>query len=155
MFLRQITEAFLVRTDPDSSMVKPAHIHITSAPQMRNEKVLSANFDSSGTVAAALPATSRRPAPVSIRRAIAKRLEVPRSVCRAIAKRRETPWSIRCDIAMWPETPWSIRCAGPYSYLLVLILVSCSTMICAQPWEADAAWRRALPRPGGRKSRHG
>ena len=33
MFLRQIIDAFLVRTDPDSSMVKPAHIHITKAPR--------------------------------------------------------------------------------------------------------------------------
>ena len=32
MFLRQMTEAFLVRTEPDSNMVKPAHIHMTSAP---------------------------------------------------------------------------------------------------------------------------
>ena len=49
MFLRQITEAFLVRTEPDSSIVKPAHIHITSAPQMRNEKVLKTNPDSAST----------------------------------------------------------------------------------------------------------
>ena len=40
-------EAFLVRTEPASSMVKPAHIHITSAPQMRNEKVLRMNCSSS------------------------------------------------------------------------------------------------------------
>ena len=39
-FFRQIMDAFLVRTDPDSSMVNPAHIHMTSAPQTRNEKVL-------------------------------------------------------------------------------------------------------------------
>ena len=45
-------EAFLVRTEPDSSMVNPAHIHITSAPQTRNEKVLSTNAVSSSTPAA-------------------------------------------------------------------------------------------------------
>ena len=49
MFFRQIIDAFLVRTDPDSSMVKPAHIHITKAPQMRNEKVLKTNVVSSPT----------------------------------------------------------------------------------------------------------
>ena len=38
MFFRQIMEAFLVRTEPDSSMVNPAHIHMTSAPQTRNAK---------------------------------------------------------------------------------------------------------------------
>ena len=40
MFFRQMTDAFLVRTEPASSMVKPAHIHMTSAPQTRNEKLL-------------------------------------------------------------------------------------------------------------------
>ena len=40
MFFRQMTDAFLVRTDPASSMVKPAHIHMTRPPQMRTEKVL-------------------------------------------------------------------------------------------------------------------
>ena len=39
MFLRQMTDAFLVRTDPASSIVNPAHIHMTSPPQMRKEKV--------------------------------------------------------------------------------------------------------------------
>ena len=43
IFFRQMTEAFLVRTEPDSSMVKPAHIHMTSAPQIRKEKVLRTN----------------------------------------------------------------------------------------------------------------
>ena len=43
MFLRQMTEAFLVRTEPDSSIVKPAAIHITSAPHRRNENVLKMN----------------------------------------------------------------------------------------------------------------
>ena len=37
MFFRQIMEAFFDRTDPDSSMVKPAHIHMTSAPHTRKE----------------------------------------------------------------------------------------------------------------------
>ena len=32
MFFMQIIEAFLVRTEPASSIVNPAHIHITSAP---------------------------------------------------------------------------------------------------------------------------
>ena len=40
-FFKQIIEAFLVRTEPASSIVKPAHIHITSAPQTKNENVLS------------------------------------------------------------------------------------------------------------------
>ena len=40
MFLRQITDAFLVRTDPASSIVKPAHIHMMNAPQTRNAYVL-------------------------------------------------------------------------------------------------------------------
>ena len=52
MFFRQIIAAFLVRTEPDSSMVKPAHIHMTSAPQMRNENVLKTNAVSSSTPAA-------------------------------------------------------------------------------------------------------
>ena len=43
MFFRQMTEAFLVRTEPASSMVKPAAIHITSAPQSRNANVLKMN----------------------------------------------------------------------------------------------------------------
>ena len=47
MFLRQIIEAFLVRTAPDSSMVKPAHIHITRAPQIKKAKVFRMNFSSS------------------------------------------------------------------------------------------------------------
>ena len=61
MFFRQITEAFLVRTEPDSSIVKPAAIHITRAPQSRNENVLRTKAVSSATAAyAALdPAISR------------------------------------------------------------------------------------------------
>ena len=47
-----MVDAFFVRTEPDSSIVKPAHIHITSAPQIRNEKVLKTNIVSSSTPAA-------------------------------------------------------------------------------------------------------
>ena len=57
-FFMQITDAFLVRTEPASSMVKPAHIHITSAPHTRNEKVLATNCASSPKPAAALAANS-------------------------------------------------------------------------------------------------
>ena len=40
MFFRQITEAFLVRTDPDSSIVNPgAHPHHQSAPDQERERV--------------------------------------------------------------------------------------------------------------------
>ncbi len=39
----------MVRTAPDSSIVNPAHIHITSAPQTRNAKVLRMNWVSSST----------------------------------------------------------------------------------------------------------
>ena len=42
-FLRQIIEAFLVRTEPASSIVNPAPIHITSTPHTRNENVLRMN----------------------------------------------------------------------------------------------------------------
>ena len=52
MFFMQIIEVFLVRTEPDSSMVNPAHIHITSAPQTRNEKVLSMNVVSAPVIKA-------------------------------------------------------------------------------------------------------
>ena len=38
-----MTDAFFVLTDPDSSIVKPAAIHMTSPPQMRNENVLKMN----------------------------------------------------------------------------------------------------------------
>ena len=51
MFFRQMTEAFLVRTDPASSIVNPAAIHMTSAPHTRNEKVLNTNSVSSSTAA--------------------------------------------------------------------------------------------------------
>ena len=52
MFLRQIIDAFLVRTEPASSMVNPAHIHMTNAPQMRKAKVLRTNWVSGSTPAA-------------------------------------------------------------------------------------------------------
>ena len=44
IFLRQMTDAFLVRTEPASSMVKPAHIHMTSPPQIRKEKLFRTNW---------------------------------------------------------------------------------------------------------------
>ena len=64
MFFRQMTDAFLVRTEPASSMVNPAHIHITSAPQIRNEKVLKTNWDSCSTAAFTLTETNKRITPV-------------------------------------------------------------------------------------------
>ena len=51
MFFRQMTDAFFVRTDPASSMVNPAAIHITKPPQRRKESVLKTNWDSSVTCA--------------------------------------------------------------------------------------------------------
>ena len=51
MFFRQIIEAFLVRTDPASSIVKPAAIHITRAPQTRKARVLRMNWASLSTAA--------------------------------------------------------------------------------------------------------
>ena len=51
MFLRQMTDAFFVRTDPDSSMVNPAAIHITKLPHIRKESVLKINLVSSVTCA--------------------------------------------------------------------------------------------------------
>ena len=58
MFFRQIMEAFLVRTDPDSSIVNPAHMNITNAPQIRKEKVLKTNIVSSSTAARATVGTN-------------------------------------------------------------------------------------------------
>ena len=60
MFLRHIMEAFLVRTEPDSSIVNPAHIHMTSAPHTRNEKVLNMKTVSSSTPAASATVGRRR-----------------------------------------------------------------------------------------------
>jgi len=48
-----MTETFLVRTQPDSSMVNPAHIHITRMPQTRNPNVLNTKTVSSVTAAPA------------------------------------------------------------------------------------------------------
>ena len=80
MFLRQITDAFLVRTDPASSIVKPAHIHITSAPQTRNANVFSTNEVSVLGVALAsmVIATAQMPAK---RAALVQRREPLRLVC--------------------------------------------------------------------------
>ena len=69
MFLRQIIEAFLVRTAPDSSIVKPAHIHITSAPQIRKAKVFRMNWVSSLTPAGAR-SSARATAGRAIRNAV-------------------------------------------------------------------------------------
>ena len=80
MFFRQIIDAFLVRTEPDSSMVNPAHIHITSAPQTRKENVLKTNAVSSSTPAACAMAgrarkTARDAMPVAARMAAGRRCE--------------------------------------------------------------------------------
>ena len=40
IFLAAIVETLLVVTSPDSSIQKPAAIHITRKPQTKNEKVL-------------------------------------------------------------------------------------------------------------------
>ena len=63
MFLRQITDTFRVRTDPASSIMKPAHIHITSGPQKRKEKLLRTNCISVATAASAGAGTSAHEAP--------------------------------------------------------------------------------------------
>ena len=57
MFFMQIIDAFLVLTDPASSIVNPAHIHITNAPHSRNEKLLitKASSDVKAASAEALP----------------------------------------------------------------------------------------------------
>ena len=78
MFFRQIMAAFLVRTEPDSSMVNPAHIHITSAPHIRNAKVLKTNAVSSSTPAAYATAgrarkTTAEAMPVAARMAAGRR----------------------------------------------------------------------------------
>ena len=82
MFLRQMTDAFLVRTEPDSSIVKPAHIHMMSAPQMRNEKVLRTNWVSLGTDAQALPATTSTAPPASVAAMVTVREESGRAAPR-------------------------------------------------------------------------
>ena len=90
MFLRQMTDAFLVRTEPASSIVKPAHIHMTSTPQMRNEKVLRTNrvsrsifafavegvdWNDAVAATAARVATAPRPAAESVRNRRAFRVD--------------------------------------------------------------------------------
>ena len=70
MFLRQITDAFLDRTDPASSMVNPAHIHMTSAPHTRNEKVLKTKAVSDPTSCAAAASGQRAKAPAAMSPAV-------------------------------------------------------------------------------------
>ena len=60
--MRQIEAVFLVLTRPDSSMAKPAAIHITRAPVMRKEKLLSTNWVSAEISARAGPATAAKAA---------------------------------------------------------------------------------------------
>ena len=61
MFFRHIIEAFFVRTEPDSSIVKPAAIHITRAPHSRKANVLKMNTVSvSGPAAWAIPGLPRK-----------------------------------------------------------------------------------------------
>ena len=63
MFLRQITEAFLVRTEPDSSMVKPAHIHIKTWLNLYPDRACAWAVSASNTrppSAANTPAVSGR-----------------------------------------------------------------------------------------------
>ena len=61
MFFKQIMAAFLVRTEPDSSMVNPAHIHMTNAPHTMKEKVLNTKAVSPSTPAAwAIPGWTRK-----------------------------------------------------------------------------------------------
>jgi hypothetical protein len=106
MFLRQMAEAFLVRTEPDSSMAKPAHIHMTSAPQMRNDRVLRMNWDSSSIAACAVVASSKRPHAatnifaVEVHRTMLRCLHVPvlclpvfmiALQCRVVSRRSDSP----------------------------------------------------------------
>ena len=80
----QIMEAFLVRTDPDSSMVKPAHIHITRAPQSMNEMVLNTNWSGASTAMLSCSARAKAvPAPQTTAASTASSFtaEIPRSLC--------------------------------------------------------------------------
>ena len=54
----QIAEAFATDVDPASTMANPTHIHITSAPQNRNEKLLRAKANSASRAASAGPGTN-------------------------------------------------------------------------------------------------
>ena len=65
MFFRQMTDAFLVRTDPASSIVKPAHIHITSAPQKRKENVFRTNWVSPSIAACTAEGVNPREAAIA------------------------------------------------------------------------------------------
>ena len=49
MFLVRISVVFLERTRPDSSMAKPAAIHITNAPHTKKSKVLRADGEELST----------------------------------------------------------------------------------------------------------
>ena len=102
MFLRQIIEAFFVRTEPDSSMVNPAHIHITSAPQMRKAKVLSANSVSPSTPAAAAMAGRPR-----------KTAAAPTAVTARMVAGRPKEWSFATMLRPSPDTFESAR--GAYT----------------------------------------
>ena len=72
MFLRHCIAVFLLRTRPASSMAKPAAIHMTRKPCIRNDRVLKMKTDSSGTCAMAgaavaiVVATTRAPAKASL-----------------------------------------------------------------------------------------
>ena len=80
MFFRQMTDAFLVATDPASSIVKPAHVHMTSAPQMRNEKVFRTNCISPSTAVRAADGASAATAAIAVAvNAAASVLHLPRS----------------------------------------------------------------------------
>ena len=93
MFFRQMTEAFLVRTEPASSMVKPAHIHITSAPQMRNEKLLRMNCVSAVTAAYAC-GTMKTSETVNMRtRPMVRQRDLPATL-KGARPRREKPGSV-------------------------------------------------------------
>ena len=91
MFLRHIIAAFLVRTEPASSIVKPAHIHITSAPQMRNANVLKTKAVSPSTAACATD--GRRKNAVSSARLIAAAMTRGRRVRMAVSRINIRPFS--------------------------------------------------------------
>ena len=72
-FLRQIVATLLVRTRPASSMVKPAAIHITRKPCIRNESELkmyavsltcSAACANAGALKVAASAATAAPIPI-------------------------------------------------------------------------------------------
>ena len=59
MFFATIVDTLLVVTNPDSSIQKPAAIHITKNPQTKNENVLKIYCTSADTVVSALPTLVR------------------------------------------------------------------------------------------------